>query len=149
MADRGAQARADRGRSKNRRALRLSFAFDRADVQLVSFRALEMPAPPSAPLGEGESLEGVRGAWIELRDSRGQCLWRRILHDPFRTEVETPREGGGFTNVYREHPRGSLVVLIPDLLEAGSVVLFSSPLERERRHEPAREVAAFHLPIRR
>jgi hypothetical protein len=147
VADPADQTKAIQGTSK--RALRLSFTFDRADVELVSLRALEMRAPPSSPLGEGGLLESVRGAWIELRDSRGQCLWRRILHDPFRTQVETPREGGGFTNVYREHPRGSLVVLIPDLPEAGSVVLFSSPLERERCHEPAREVAAFRLPIRR
>jgi len=130
-------------------ALRLWFAFDGAKVQLTRFWALSTSAPPSMPLGEGQPLEGVTGAWIELRDPDGRCLWRRILHDPFQTRIEGRAEGGGFTNAYRNHPRGSLVVLVPDLPHARTVALFGSPLERERRHEAAREVAAFDLRGRR
>jgi len=127
-----------------RKALRLWFRFDGAAVQLTQVTPLAMRPPPSLPIGEGKALEGVSGAWIELRDSGGRCLWRRLLHDPFGTRNEVSADDG-FTNIYRDHPRGIIVELIPDLPEARNVVLVSSPLERERRFKPARDVAAFDL----
>jgi hypothetical protein len=85
------------------------------------------------------------GAWIEVRDRAGRCLWRRILHDPFDTIIEAPAEGGGFTAAYREKPAGTLVVAVPDLPDGLSVALVSSPLVGERRHHAARDLAVFEL----
>ncbi len=126
-------------------SLRLWLTFDGLDVQLTKVTALAMRASPSIPIGAGEALESHSGAWVEVRDQAGRCLWRRILHDPFRTVIEAPVEGGGFTNAYRANPSGTLILLVPDLPDGRSVTIVSSPLEPGRRHQPARDVAEFDL----
>jgi hypothetical protein len=67
------------------------------------------------------------------------------LHDPFGTTIEVPDDESGYTTSYRENPSGTLVLLVPSLVDGASVVLVSSPLEQARRHEPARDVVAFDL----
>jgi hypothetical protein len=107
--------------------------------------ALAMRPHPSAPIRQGESLAETSGAWIEVRDRAGRCLWRRILHDPFDTIIEAPAENGGFTAAYREKPSGTLALAVPDLPDGVSVALVSSPFARERRHDAARNLAVFDL----
>jgi hypothetical protein len=131
--------------SHSRGSLRLRCRFEGPAVELIHVTSLAGRTPPSVPIGDGRPLEGVSGAWIEVRDRRGVCLWRRPLHDPFNASIEVPDDEGGYTHTYRSNPSGTLVLLVPNLVEGASVVLVSSPLEFARRHEPARDVAKFEL----
>jgi hypothetical protein len=131
--------------TSGRGALRLWFAFDGVDVRLTQVTRLAKRPPPSLRVGDGQPIEKASGAWVEVRDNSGRCLWRHLLHDPFDTVVEAPAEGGGHTNAYREKPSGILVLLVPDLPAGATVALVSSPLEFRRRHEAARDVAEFDI----
>lgn len=127
-----------------RKSLRLMFRYEGSAVQLTQLTPLAKRPPASIPIEDAKPLERVSGAWVEIRDRAGRCLWRQILHDPFNTVIEGAG-GGRFTNAYRDKPSGSLVLLVPDLPEGTSVALVSSPLERQRRHQPARDLAEFEL----
>lgn len=120
-------------------ALRLLFAVDWPEVELVGIERHEMRAPSSDEL---DSI-AVAGFWVELRDSTGRRLYRQLLHDPIGTSVETPAEDGSWTRVTVAQPAGLFSVLVPALPEAQSVVLVGSP--PGRRSEPARELAAFDV----
>jgi hypothetical protein len=127
------------------RALRLWFRYHGSEVELTRVTRVAMRPPPSQAVGDGRPLETVSGAWVEVRDEAGRCLWRNFLHDPFGTIIEGLAPGGRHTNAYRDNPQGVLVLVVPELEHAASVALVSSPLERGRRHEPARDLAVFEL----
>jgi hypothetical protein len=60
-------------------ALRLTFAYSGDSIRLVASRAVNMRVPPSDPV---DGYQGQAGFWVELRDSTGTTIYRRIMHDP-------------------------------------------------------------------
>jgi hypothetical protein len=134
--------RQDRGR--NVRTLRLTFTYEGSDVRLVSQQSIEMVPPPSDPI---HAAEGQTGFWYELKDAAGRTLYRRVTQNPikFATEVRSddPRRPLAWESV--SEPKGSFVLLMPDLDQARMVVLMSSPLERTAMVGPAGEIARFDL----
>ena len=126
------------------RSLRLTFSYEGSDVRLVSRQSVEMVPPPSDHL---RTLEGQTGFWYELRDAEGRTLYRRITETPvkFAAEVRSddPRRPLTWEKVSR--PQGHFVLLMPDLDQARTLVLFSSPLEPEAAAKPAKEIARFDL----
>jgi len=64
------------------------------------------------------------------------------MRQPVRYDVEVFPENHSELPHYvpRARPEGAFVVLIPDIPEARSAVLFSSPPEPERSGEPAMEL---------
>jgi hypothetical protein len=152
------------------RALRLTFSYEGARISLVDRQVVDRPTQPSAPLleprprdagqsGAGAGSEraaeqerkprGQSGFWIELHGRQGRALYRLVMSNPIAFRAEVPDEGGGFTNVTVENPRGQFFVLVPNLPDAESVVVFSSPLGPEARPGPAEPVARFPLRTRK
>lgn len=103
-----------------------------------------MIPPPTEP---AEPKTGQTGFWYELHDTDGRPLYRRIVQNPIRfdAEVFSPDPKESIRRIELPNPEGTFVLLAPDLGEARSVVLFSSPLERKAAAEEARELARFPL----
>lgn len=107
-------------------------------------RKLVRTSPPTFSWGEDSPRSGF---WIELRDEMNRAIHRQVLHDPFRVSAEihhadsqTPLRQ---TPVAR--PGGIVHLLLPDVPEAVTLVVVSSPLTVRGMFEPAREVVRFDL----
>lgn len=125
-------------------ATRLTFSYTADEVRLVGRRSLEMRTPPSDDLGP---MPESTGFWVELQDSSGRVLYRRITESPIRFSVEVRSDDPERPLERRavEEPRGTFTLLVPDLPAAGSIVLFASRQGREGARGPAVEVARFDL----
>lgn len=125
-------------------ALRLMFSYEGRDVRLVSRQSVEMVTPPSDPI---RVQEGQAGFWYELRDAEGRTLYRRVIQNPIKFAVEVRSDDPKRPLMWQKvsEPRGSFVLLMPDLKQAYTLVLFGSPPEPEAAAEPAKEIARFNL----
>ncbi|XES78099.1 MAG: hypothetical protein ACBZ72_04295 [Candidatus Bathyarchaeia archaeon] len=129
-------------------ALRLTFEYDRDKIRLVNRHSVNMivPPPTTTPLTEKHS-----GFWIEIKDSEGKVLFSRVEYNPIQYDTEIFL-GTANKNIVRRpilHPQGTFVLLVPDLPEAESIDLVSSPLDAKRAHEPAKKLASFALKEKR
>lgn len=124
--------------------LRLTFSYRGQDIELVSTQSVDMRVPPADALTWDEKSSGF---WVVLRDGNGRPLYRRITNDPIRTSVEVPSDDPKRPLARHElaSPEGVFVLLVPDLPQARTVVLFSSPGTQERSAAAAREIASFEL----
>jgi hypothetical protein len=147
-------------RGQQGKALRLTFSYEGDKIALVDRQVVDRPTQPSAPLLEPRPREsgkapagadeerrprGQSGFWVELHSRQGRAVYRLVMANPIAFRAEVPDEGGGFTNVTLDNPRGQFFVLVPNLDEAESVVLYSSPLKPEAALAPAEPVARFPL----
>src|SRR5271166_4139570 len=67
------------------RAIRLVFSFDGGQVSLLSQQSVEMVLPSSDPV---EGTEDRTGFWYELRDAQDRPVYRKVIHNPMREDVE-------------------------------------------------------------
>ncbi len=107
------------------KSVRLTFAFEGDEVQLVDRQPLEMLAPPTDRL---DGYENEQGLWLEVRSRRGETLHRRVMQDPLRYDVEafSPDPEASVFRAPVENTSGSFFVVVPDLSEADHVALLSS-----------------------
>lgn len=126
------------------RSLRLRFSYDGSDFRLVSTKSIYMLSLPSDPVQTKNKLSGF---WYELRDDQGHTLYRRVIQNPIKYFVEVrtnnPKRPLEWKKV--NEPRGTFALLAPDLEEARTIELFSSPVESEDVLKPAGEYARFML----
>jgi len=120
------------------------FAFDGHHVHLVSQQSVEMVLAPSDPV---HGVEGQKGFWYELRDVQDRPLYRRVMHNPMREDVEVfsddPERSVARQTVANR--KGVFAVVVPDSEEGHSVTLSSSPRTIQLAHQPATEIARFAL----
>ena len=127
-----------------KRALRLTFAYEGSTVRLVSSQTVDMILPPSHPLEAGKNETGF---WFTLADAAGKPVYRRIIHNPMPLDREVFSQGPQ-QSVHRleaPKPNGSFVVLVPDVPQARTLMLFSHPLELKSATGPAKELVRFNL----
>jgi hypothetical protein len=126
------------------RTLRLTFSYEGAKVQLISQQSIEMTPPPPdpAPLQTSQS-----GFWYELRDESDRILYQRSVHNPIQFErtVYSNDPEIPMRKINVENPQGVFELLAPDIKEAQTIVLFSSPIDPELAANPATELARFEL----
>jgi hypothetical protein len=126
-------------------ALRLTFEYEGSTIRLVSAQSLDMVALPSDHL---RKLSDLAGFWYELQGTKGETVYRRVIHNPLQTGVEGPvgEHGPELAWETASQPlKGTFIVLVPDLPEARHIVVFSSPPGPEQTGQPAREIARFPL----
>jgi hypothetical protein len=133
-------------RSYNK-ALRLTFEYEGSSVKLVSTQRVDMILPPSHPL---ETKEEQSGFWFTLSDAQGKSVYRRAMSNPIRYDREVFSNDPAHPSIQRvpvEKPKGTFVMLVPDVSNARTVQLFSHPLEpaAAARGLPARELAKFTI----
>jgi hypothetical protein len=133
-------------RSYNK-ALRLTFEYEGSTVKLVSTQQVDMILPPSHPL---ETKEEQTGFWFTLSDAQGKPVYRRVVSNPIRYDREVFSNDPRHPSIQRvpvEKPKGTFVMLVPDVAGARTVQLFSHPLAHEAaaRGVAARELARFTI----
>lgn len=131
-----------------KKAVRLIFSYDGGNVKLISEEPVEMTVPPSDPVHD---FAGQKGFWAELKDQQDQTLYRRVLHNPMRPDVEVfsndPQQS--VTRQAVADPKGVFVVVLPDA-DAGHEVTLSSSSGagmafNASDQQPANEIARFKL----
>ena len=124
------------------RAVRLVVEYDGDTLRVISRQEVAMATPPSDPV---RGFEEETGFWLELRDSKGQTLYRRVMHNPVASDVEAFDPEKGITRHTVERKRGVFTVLVPALPEAQTVAFSSPPVTGERALEKVRRLAEFPL----
>jgi hypothetical protein len=126
------------------RALRLTFSYVGSDVYLMSRQSVKMMLPPSDPLSYPREQSGF---WFEVKDVNGRTLYRRIMQNPIKYAVEIRTDDPERPLMWHEvsEPKGVFVLLVPELDNAHTIVLYSSPLEPEGIGKPATEINRFGL----
>jgi hypothetical protein len=126
------------------KAVRLLLSFDGAHVHLISQQTVEMVLPPSDPV---QGNKGQKGFWYELRDAQDRPLYRRVMHNPMREDVEVFADDPQQTVARHTVPnrKGVFVVVVPDAEDGHTVTLSSSPQRMQQAHQPATEIARFAL----
>lgn len=107
-------------------AWRLTFEHDASGIRLVGRERVAMLAPPD----DSELTYAARsGYWVEVKDAQGRGVYRQILHDPLRGQLEVhSREPGQHpTRVDRQTPAVVFEAVVPDLPEGSEVVLKGQP----------------------
>lgn len=124
------------------RALRLVIEYEGRKFTVAQRHDVQMAVPPSDPV---HGYEGQSGFWYELRDAKGKVLYRRIVGKPIGAgvEVHDPERGSRWYDV--KQPAGVVVALIPDLPNAESLVLVSSPQDPRKGAAAAEPIATIHL----
>jgi len=120
------------------------FSFDGEHIRLVSQQSVEMVVPPSDPV---QGVEGHKGFWYELRDAQDRPLYRQVMHNPMREDVEVFSDNSQQSVARQIVPnrKGVFVVVVPDTEEGHTVTLSSSPRRAQLANQAAREVARFPL----
>lgn len=127
------------------RTLRLTFEYEGSNVKLVSSQRVDMIIPPTQALTGHEDQTGF---WFTLSDSQGKAVYRRTIQQPVKIDREVFSNDPKHPSIQRvpvEKPKGTFVVLVPDIPEARTVQLYSHPLNMESHGQPAREFARFDL----
>jgi hypothetical protein len=126
---------------------RLTFAYEGDKITLLSEQEVTMLAPPSHPL---EHVETTPGFSIILRDGRGNPIYRRVMENPvqFDVEVFSPDPKQSIRRVAVQHPKGTFVILIPEIQGARTVEFFGTPLRPQAHQEPPQMLARFTLQAR-
>jgi hypothetical protein len=126
-------------------AVRLILRYEGADISLVSRQRVAMVVPPSEPLDV--SLEERSGFWLEVRDEAGNALYRQLMHDPIRHDVEVFSDDPerSVARVPVEHPSGIFSVVLPAPEDADHVALIGTSMEDRPAIARAREIHRFSL----
>jgi hypothetical protein len=129
---------------KIKHALRLTFSYERSNVQLNAVQRVTMRPLPADPL---QVPQNAAGFWVELRDAADRPLYRRVTQNPVRFAAEFPTGESDRPLAWGDldEPRGAFVLVVPDLPAAQTVLLFSSPLGSEGSGKPASELVRFDL----
>jgi hypothetical protein len=128
-------------RNSSSRAVRLTFMYEGSDIHLLSQQYIEMVVPPSDILAGFESEQGF---WIEVRTARDDLLYRQVIPDPFRPEIEvfSSDPDQSIARVRLDRPSGTFAVLIPETPEADHINLVSAAPGIKRS---AAELARFNI----
>ena len=126
-------------------AVRLILRYEGADVSLVSRQRVAMLVPPSEPLDV--SLQERSGFWLEVRDKAGNALYRRLVHEPIRNDVEVFSDDPerSVARVPVERPSGVFSVVLPVPEDADHVALIGTPMEDRPAIARVREIYRFSL----
>jgi hypothetical protein len=126
------------------RTLCFSFSYEGGSVQLIVQRSIDMrpPPPERVPI-----LQGQSGFWYELRDTQDRMIYQRAAYNPIRFDIEvfSDDQPGTISRRRLPRPHGTFELLAPDLPEARTLVVFSSPPEPEAATRPATELIRLNI----
>lgn len=130
------------------RALRAIFEYKGREVRLASVQSLEMIAPPPQAIFPRSD---ERGTWFELRDREGQTLYRRVIDNPIREDIEvlTDDPSHPLSRVTSEQPEGIFYILAPDIPQARELVIMTEAPRRPQEGglEAALEQTAYRFDL--
>jgi hypothetical protein len=106
-----------------RHALRLTFSYQKSQVELILMEAIHMIVPPSLEI---TSQPPGAAFWYELQDSKQTPLYRRVQRNPLDPSVEVLTGDPEMPLAYVNSGRieGEFTLLVPSLPQARAVVLY-------------------------
>jgi hypothetical protein len=125
-------------------AVRLIFAYQGTEVQLVDRQPVDQYVPPSDEL---EDVDGQSGFWYEVRDANGAPLYRLSIGNPiaYETEIVTGDPANPIVRVPVPAPSGDFSLVVPLLDGAQTVALVSSPLNQDQDRQPAADLLVVNM----
>jgi hypothetical protein len=119
------------GEEKPMKAVRMLFSAGGEHLHLVSQQSGEMVRPPSDPV---QGNQGPKGFWYEPRDVQDRPLYRRVMHNPMREDVEVFADDPKQSVARHTAPnrKGVFTVVVPDTEDGHNVTLASRPSRRKR-----------------
>ena len=129
------------------RALRLTLEYKDHQFRVLERHFLNKRTQPSDTILDKEKDKPQSGFWIELRDANERAVYRQVLHNPVPVSVEI-HSADKHNPIRREinpNPECVFGLLIPDLPNAETLVIVSSPLKADAMFEPASDLARFSL----
>ena len=127
-------------------ALRFTCTYEGEKINIISKERLEMVTQASDAL---EDIDQKIGFWLELHGSQGELLYRQILNDPFRADMEVfqdpNEEGGAIVRAPIERASGYFVLVVPDLPQADHLSLVRAEPEVDGKELRIVEIASFSV----
>lgn len=117
--------------SKSPKAVRLTFSYEGNKVKLVSQEAVEMTVQPSDRIKDYYKQTGF---WAEIRNKQAKTLYRRVMYNPTRKDVEVFSDDPevGITRRPAPKRKGRFVVLMPDMDQSHEALVCRSRPEPKR-----------------
>ena len=105
---------------------RLTFEYDGDSVQLVSEQHVRMIVPPSQPVEHAPSPNALA---VVMRDAKEQPVYQFAHTSPLRHDAEVFGDDpyGKPQRVAVERPKGTFVLLVPDVPGAQTLELVAPP----------------------
>lgn len=131
-----------------RRALRLTFSYQKSRVELILMEAIDMIVPPSLEI---TSEPPGAAFWYELQDNKQTPLYRRVQRNPLDPRVEVLTDDPETPLAYLDSGRteGEFTLVVPSLPQVQAVVLYqwSLPPDAVQHNVPpsVTEIARFPL----
>ena len=130
-----------------KKAVRLTFSYNGDKMELLSRQEVDMLVPPTDPISEPKSRHGF---WFEVKDDKGKTLYRKVQHDPVRSDVEVfsndPKQP--LMRVPVKEPKGIFSVVLPAAGAEHEVAFMrSAPPQGKKAATAAKEFARF--PVRK
>lgn len=123
-------------------ALRLTFGYDETAIRLLKSQRIEkrLPASVTAPPQEGQA-----GYWFEVRDANNKLVYHRVLDDPLQLsfEVFSDDPEGSIRRVPNPNRRGEFTLVVPDVPNAATLILYGPPLGATSEMERAQELVRY------
>lgn len=138
-------------KTKIDKSLRLIFSYEGDNIKLLSSQKVNIIPPPSDDIQENREHSGF---WYSLEDNNGRSLYHRVTRQRLHEEVEvfTNERENSIQRRKVENPKGTLILLVPDISEGHSVALFGSPTKAIQQSnitnntsnlQPSTEIARF------
>jgi hypothetical protein len=107
------------------KARRLTFSYKGTNIKLISENKIEKKLPPSS------NISNKSGSWFEVIDDKQNVLYQRVISNPIRTDIEVFSDESKESIMRQKISQieGVFSILIPDVPDAKSFSLFSSPVE--------------------
>jgi hypothetical protein len=124
---------------------RLTFEYDGDQIRLVSEQHVRMIVPPSQPAEQADALGAFQ---VLLRDQQDQPVLRFARANPIRRDAEVFSPPGADQSIARvpvDRPKGSFVLLVPDVPGAATLELVGPPPSANALREQPRSLARFAL----
>jgi hypothetical protein len=121
---------------------RLTFEYDGDQIRLVSEQHVRMIVPPP------EQADALVGFQVLLRDQQDQPVLRFSRTNPIRHDAEVFSPPGADQSIARvpvDRPKGSFVLLVPDVPGARTLELVGPPASAAALREQPRSLARFAL----
>lgn len=100
-------------------ALRVTYELKSERVKIISTKPVTTRVPPSPP---SSVLDRGTGAWIEVRDAKGERIWARLLDENFLAAEIRTQTGYGIGNLTRVAQKSLTERVLIPCAEGGKVL---------------------------
>ena len=120
-------------------AWRVTFAYDGDRVRVIGKQRVDTVPPPD----DSDAIaDAAAGYWVEVRDARGQSLYRQVLANPLNDQLEvfSADPSQPLHRIGAPQPSAVFQVLVPDDQEGHDIVLHGRAVSVEVNERASRQL---------